>query len=35
MRGFLLLSLGVFSFSALAADLPGSYDLDVLPRFPR
>lgn len=35
MRGFLLLSLGVFSFSALAADLPGSHDLDVLPRFPR
>ncbi|MGK4690721.1 DUF4892 domain-containing protein, partial [Pseudomonas aeruginosa] len=35
MRGFLLLSLGVFSFSALAADLPGSHDLDILPRFPR
>ncbi|MGC3075118.1 DUF4892 domain-containing protein [Pseudomonas aeruginosa] len=35
MRGFLLLSLGVFSFSALAADLPGSHDLDALPRFPR
>ncbi|MGA4815202.1 DUF4892 domain-containing protein [Pseudomonas aeruginosa] len=30
-----MLSLGVLSFSALAADLPGSHDLDILPRFPR
>jgi hypothetical protein len=35
MRHHLLFCLGLFCAPLLAADLPGSQDLDTLPRFPR